>query len=513
MKQILLTIILLSGLNLLGQTNCTTATTLSTDGTYTTPNYTTSTYQASSCLDSGTGVKAIWYKFTPNYNGSITLSSDLSVNNGTTYTNDTRITIFTSAGNNCTSLNCVASNDDVGGTNFLSTVTTNVVLGTTYYIQWDNFWGLETTTPDLGFQFTFTYNAILCDSPYDGPFWNADLYTTNTARIYWAQASGSPTNYDIDWSTSLTAPQGTGTIVTNNPITLYPANTGTYSNLPHASTVLTGLPTSSNLRYYVRTNCGTSQSIWQGPNYIFLAKTLPYTNNIDDFTRDGFFNFQLYDSAINTPANYADGGSGKALLLLYNNTNPLNDRGYTRAISLQAGDVIALNFKTRLYPATGNPMTFNVTVGTEQNPNTQTTILLSFTENNASQYTPRTAMYTAPTTGIYYFSFHRTSTPITDSTITFFDTFEITNILSNSAFSNLEFSIYPNPTTGIINITNNNNNLISEIEVTDLNGRIVKKVSNKDNISQLNISELSQGVYLMKIISDNGFVYKKIIKE
>lgn len=77
-----------------------------------------------------------------------------------------------------------------------------------------------------------------------------------------------------------------------------------------------------------------------------------------------------------------------------------------------------------------------------------------------------------------------------------------------------KFSISPNPTSGLINVSNNDGINVNEITVTDLNGRIVKtnKFDNVSNI-QVNISDLSAGVYMMNIKSEQGNATKKIIKQ
>jgi sugar lactone lactonase YvrE len=77
-----------------------------------------------------------------------------------------------------------------------------------------------------------------------------------------------------------------------------------------------------------------------------------------------------------------------------------------------------------------------------------------------------------------------------------------------------EISIYPNPATTEISISNNNLKGISSVVLTDTNGRTVKQ-NTFDNSSsvQVNISDLSNGVYLMKITYDNKTTIKKIIKK
>jgi hypothetical protein len=75
------------------------------------------------------------------------------------------------------------------------------------------------------------------------------------------------------------------------------------------------------------------------------------------------------------------------------------------------------------------------------------------------------------------------------------------------------FAVYPNPATSVINVANKNNSPITKIILTDLNGRIVKQdASNLSNV-QLNIGDLSAGVYMMNITSAEGSTTQKIVKQ
>jgi hypothetical protein len=89
---------------------------------------------------------------------------------------------------------------------------------------------------------------------------------------------------------------------------------------------------------------------------------------------------------------------------------------------------------------------------------------------------------------------------------------DLLGIKSNSLVTNY-LSVYPNPSKGIVNINNTDTN-INSIEISDLNGRVVKTVNSINDVNtQINISELSTGVYIMKIVSEKGTTTKKVIKE
>jgi len=68
-------------------------------------------------------------------------------------------------------------------------------------------------------------------------------------------------------------------------------------------------------------------------------------------------------------------------------------------------------------------------------------------------------------------------------------------------------SIYPNPATDNITITNAAN---SDITLYDIYGKLVLSVNNIDNDYLLNVSELSKGTYIMKIINGDNVTSKKI---
>jgi hypothetical protein len=72
------------------------------------------------------------------------------------------------------------------------------------------------------------------------------------------------------------------------------------------------------------------------------------------------------------------------------------------------------------------------------------------------------------------------------------------------------FNVYPNPANGFINIDSKNEKIVS-VDVINVLGKIV--ISKKDSsINQLNMSNLSEGVYFMKIKSDkNNIMTKRLI--
>lgn len=72
-------------------------------------------------------------------------------------------------------------------------------------------------------------------------------------------------------------------------------------------------------------------------------------------------------------------------------------------------------------------------------------------------------------------------------------------------------TIYPNPTNGIFTI--NSQQQIGNIIITDISGKIFYLKNNiSNNYLKINISDVEQGIYLLKITTENNISTQKIIK-
>jgi hypothetical protein len=91
------------------------------------------------------------------------------------------------------------------------------------------------------------------------------------------------------------------------------------------------------------------------------------------------------------------------------------------------------------------------------------------------------------------------------------------NLLGINDFDNTlseSIKLYPNPTNDIINLTASNGLNLTKLEVVDINGQVIKSVPIENSTNkEINVSNLSNGLYLINIYSLNGMVTKKIIKE
>ncbi|MFZ4435623.1 MAG: choice-of-anchor J domain-containing protein [Flavobacterium psychrophilum] len=91
------------------------------------------------------------------------------------------------------------------------------------------------------------------------------------------------------------------------------------------------------------------------------------------------------------------------------------------------------------------------------------------------------------------------------------DDFSVSAVtLSNNDFFKGNFSVYPNPATTILNINNRNNLEITSAQITDVNGRVVSQVNG--TVSQINIADLTAGVYFLKVTSSQGVGTTRVVK-
>jgi len=84
------------------------------------------------------------------------------------------------------------------------------------------------------------------------------------------------------------------------------------------------------------------------------------------------------------------------------------------------------------------------------------------------------------------------------------------NSLSTYDFSNSEIKIYPNPTNG--NFINIESNKALEVEIYDVLGKKVLKSNVTSQTKTLNVGALRKGIYMVRLISEDGSVTRKLIK-
>lgn len=148
----------------------------------------------------------------------------------------------------------------------------------------------------------------------------------------------------------------------------------------------------------------------------------------------------------------------------------------------------------------------------------QVTLTYNFTANTISYNKTGEIIHEGSTltgTNLARYAFMHDNKP--GSIAYFDDIFVFSNPPSGLGVNTLKtpkFSVFPNPAANIVTITNTDNRLVENVTITDLNGRKIKSiVFNNVAAPQINIADLSAGVYMMTTTLDNGMTgTNKIIK-
>ena len=71
-------------------------------------------------------------------------------------------------------------------------------------------------------------------------------------------------------------------------------------------------------------------------------------------------------------------------------------------------------------------------------------------------------------------------------------------------------AVYPNPATDNITIESEQP---AVIEITNIQGQLIKTFATTDNKTNINVSALASGVYVVEVKTEKGVEVKKFIKE
>ncbi|MBW8359227.1 MAG: T9SS type A sorting domain-containing protein [Weeksellaceae bacterium] len=453
-----------------------------TPGTHTAPAI-TGTY-VTSC-DQSNGDKAaptgIWYSYTPTSNGQLVVSSNISTNVAP-LSDDTRVSIYSGT---CAALTCVGGNDDISATNYLSTLTVTVLAGTTYYIQWDDRWSAA------GFTWSLAFTPVSC-LPVNGSTLNVTNETFTSATLSWTAVSGAA-SYDIEYG----APgfvQGTGTVI----------NTAT------TSATISGLTAGTGYQYYVRNNCGSSQSTWVGP-YQFFTATDPTPSYAYGFDNAAGYPANGWSGSWSTNATAGNPQAGTQMVFSNNSTTLATNRWlYSAPLYLAANKIYTVTFYLRLFGATPPPQSIKLTYGTDNTEAAQTTTVWTSSTVAGTTWTQYSATFTPPSNGTYFLAFNHFSGVQASAVSLALDTFTITGALgvNDIVSDNSTISVYPNPTSDILNIKSKDK--VNAVSLTDMSGRRIEAGLINNTVD---VRALQSGTYIINIETANGKTSQKFIKK
>jgi hypothetical protein len=306
----------------------------------------------------------------------------------------------------------------------------------------------------------------------------ASNITTTTADLGWT-SNGTATIWNIEYG-STGFSQGSGTDVTG-------INTNPYA--------LTGLTASTTYEFYVQSDCGSSNlSTWAGP-FAFTTLCLSTTG---DTTATACESFEWYGT------NYTSSGSA------------------THTLQNAAGcdSIVTLDLTIEESNSAGNDNSITVCMN---EPVDIANLLSSIADTGGTwldpTYSPLVSseITASSTSGNYNYSYIVSAAGCPADTAVFTITVDQgCDYLSIDKDLLSDISVYPNPTSDLLNIVNPSNNSSLKIEMLDMNGRIVmleNKVLKNSSETTIAITHLEKGIYTLRIYNEEGQKTFKIVKQ
>lgn len=85
----------------------------------------------------------------------------------------------------------------------------------------------------------------------------------------------------------------------------------------------------------------------------------------------------------------------------------------------------------------------------------------------------------------------------------------------NDASLSENIILYPNPTSGSVTLLNNSNKIIQNIDITDVNGRLIHSLNVFENQQQIlfTLQDYATGIYFVNIATEQTNIIKRIVKK
>jgi hypothetical protein len=328
-----------------------------------------------------------------------------------------------------------------------------------------------------------------------GEQWKVELHSDAVATVI-------GTNYEVSmWVKGATA----GNVVrfsTNGGTTVYGPDFTVSTTWQKCYLTFTATATSTNINLDLGGNAATVNTFYVDDvamiDITATSKDFILNGNLEAGAGDTFTNWGKWNGGANMTAESAEKhGGSRALKAVSTGTAEYNVQLVSDPMTLEVG---------RTY--TASMWAKAVTGGN--------TIRFSTTATAGANYGPSTTIGTTWQQVTYTFEAKDASTRLNLDLGKSTDTFYIDDISfigASPVLSAEKFEVsnkvvfYPNPVTDNLNISSDA--VIKSVIVTDLNGKTVKTVKSADNIQSVNLSELSQGMYILSTDTNQQFKFLK----
>ena len=281
-------------------------------------------------------------------------------------------------------------------------------------------------------------------------------------------------------------------------------------------------PTASIVvRFYIHTNaaCGSqsmirSRRVQCGTVPECAPASIPYTQGFENGETacltyiDVNGSTELSGWEINTifPTDFGN----RSMVYSYDGTLPGDDWFFTDGLALTGGTSYTLQFRYRSGLGPNIVENLEVKYGDAATVAAMTMPLISYvglTTNFGSAFDTATVTFTPATTGAHFIGFRCFSEA--DQGYIQLDNISVNSALATESFEKSAISFFPNPVKDVLIFTNAEK--FSSVDVYNLLGQ--KVLSQNGSTSEINMSGLTSGAYIVKLTDGISVKSIKIIKE
>ena len=236
--------------------------------------------------------------------------------------------------------------------------------------------------------------------------------------------------------------------------------------------------------------------------------SIPFVDGFN--TSDDWNGWQMYNP--NGYSSWADGvnfgfnGSGSAYYGSFNTKN--DDWLMSGCIDFTGGNTYHLSFYSKI-GSISDPEDIEIKLCKNNIPDVTDSTISPLITTTDTLFDLKSFTFTVPVTGTYYIGFHDITQTFSDELVIDSLTIDITTGIHEN--NNMQaIKVYPNPASDKIEVSVPE---FSEIEISNIEGQLVKKVDADEGHTSIDISELTKGLYILKAKTNDGIIVKKFIKE
>ncbi len=234
---------------------------------------------------------------------------------------------------------------------------------------------------------------------------------------------------------------------------------------------------------------------------------IPYGWSIEDVNGDGT-SWEWYNGVIGGVfGGYEKAGHNDSTAFMYsfNQFSAANDYLYSSCIEFEAGQEYQLSFWTKARSGF-LPEKLEVFIGQTPAKIAMNQSIINLDDITDTDYEETTVTFEVPQSGVYYLGFKAYSDANMFALL--LDDISVSKVVSVEEQVNQNFKIYPNPTTGLININNEEG---AEIMVYDVLGKVIYHQAEASANTTINLSDYNTSSCIVKVIQNHEVLTQKVM--